>query len=255
MLDKETREKVNPIFDLELTIEGNECQLDLLLFHQHELYHLEIKYFEGEYSYNNDRWYLTRHRKEVSNPVHQLYRAQRLLQAFLQQHQLKIPVKSLVVFANPHFHLYHAQENMPIIFPGQLPRFIQNLSNGGSLFEKVRNKLIQSHSPILREKNDPVYEWGQLRKGLFCLNGDCHQQLQRSGRHYLLCPSCQGQHSLEECLLMAVKDFSVLFPKEKITVSTISKWLDGEVSRNFIYTILRDKLKLVINGTKSYYTF
>jgi len=259
LLDKETREKIRPIFDLELNVDGNECQFDLLCFHQQELHYLEIKYFEGEYSYYDDRWYLARQKREVNNPVHQLHRSHRLLQSFLQQHQLKIPVKSLLIFAHPHFHMYQAQENMPIIFPGQLQHFIQKLSNGNSnwnkFYEKVRNQLISSHSPIIRNKNDPVYEWGQLRKGLFCLDDNCHQQLQRSGRHYLLCSSCGKKYSLEDCLLRAVEDYSVLYPNERISVTTIFEWINEALSKDFIYNLLKSRLNLIINGTKSYYTF
>ncbi len=259
LIDKKTREKIRPIFDLELNVDGNECQLDILCFYQHELHYLEIKYFEGEYSYNDERWYLTRQKKEISNPIHQLHRSQRILQHYLQQQQLKIPVKSLLIFAHPNFHMYQAQENMPIIFPGQLHYFLQKLvssnSNWNNYFEKIRSQLIQSHSPIIRDKNDPVFEWEQLRKGLFCLERDCHQQLQRFRRDYLVCPSCEREYSLEACLLRAIKDFGVLFPDEKITVPTISKWTDKELSNHFIYSILRENLRLMNHGSSSYYTF
>src|SRR5699024_4886475 len=112
--------------------------------------------------------------------------------------------------------------------------------------EKVRQTLISSHSPIIRNQNDPVYNWGDLSKGLFCPH--CYKAVYRTSRTLMTCTFCKKVFPVGKLLENSVKDFSALFPDNGITVPSIHEWIGGALSERYVYNFLKRKLQLIRNG-------
>src|SRR5690625_4898599 len=78
-LKKHLKKDIEKIFDLTFNVGGSITQLDSLLLFQDDIYHFEVKYMKGNYLIEQDRWYYAANQKEIRNPLHQLSRANLLL--------------------------------------------------------------------------------------------------------------------------------------------------------------------------------
>jgi len=250
--------KVKPIqlFDLQIHVNGSECQIDALLIFENELIVCEVKNYQGDFIINNGDWF-TLTNQEIRNPLHQLSRTKVLLQQYLKKHNLSFTVKEFIIFVHPEFHLYQAPLNTPIIFPPQINRFMNQLKNiPCKLHNKHKNleKLLttnhQSHSShsIL-----PDYNYTSLRKGIICKK--CNGDMEEVGRKYSICLQCSSREEYDQAIKRNIKDFSCLFPDKKVNVKEVSDWLDHKTSSFRIRTHLSRKFTLVNSGRSSYYVF
>jgi Nuclease-related domain len=130
----------NLLFDYSNTL----FQIDSLLITGNCIYIFEIKNYEGDFYIEQDRWYTAPSKTEVKNPLLQLQRSESLLRRLLQDLRVKTPLKALLIFVNPEFHLYQARMNLPAIFPSQLNRFFDTL--------KMKSQPANKHHYALAEK-------------------------------------------------------------------------------------------------------
>src|SRR5690625_1679348 len=114
--------------DLLLKSNNTEFQIDTLLIGQNKIYPLEVKNYEGDFYIQKDNWYSVSSGNEIRNPLHQLKRSELLLQKFLQHIEVDFSIEPYLIFINPEFYLYQATLDLPIIFPTQVNRFIQQLN-------------------------------------------------------------------------------------------------------------------------------
>ncbi|WP_241768539.1 nuclease-related domain-containing protein [Mesobacillus subterraneus] len=112
--------------DLLLEHRNTKFQIDSL-FLSKIIHMFEVKNFEGDYFIEGDRWY-THNGVEISNPLILMERAESLLRRMVRDLGYNIKIESTLVFVNPHFALYQAPRNLPIIFPNQIPRLLKNKS-------------------------------------------------------------------------------------------------------------------------------
>ena len=96
------------INDLLLQINNTTFQMDATIISSEGIHLFEIKNYEGDYYYQNDRMYTMNH-KEISNPLNQIRRNETLFQQLLQKNGWgNKTITSSVVFINPEFTLYQA---------------------------------------------------------------------------------------------------------------------------------------------------
>ncbi|WP_407928600.1 nuclease-related domain-containing protein [Alkalihalobacterium elongatum] len=114
----------------DLLLEYNQTifQFDTLILTKETIYIIEIKNYEGDFIIEGERWY-TITKKEINNPLLQLKRSESLLHRIIKDYGYHFSIQSYLIFINPHFHLYQALPNLPIIFPTQLDRFKQKMNN------------------------------------------------------------------------------------------------------------------------------
>ncbi len=122
------------LFELNNTI----CQIDSIVIKTKSIYLFEVKNYEGDYFIEDDRWY-SLPKSEINDPLLQLKRTESLIRRLCQDIGCKASIESFLVFVNPDFHLYQAPLHLPIIFPGQLNRFINNE-------KKKPSKITETHS-------------------------------------------------------------------------------------------------------------
>ncbi|WP_235850387.1 nuclease-related domain-containing protein [Niallia circulans] len=119
--------------DLLLQSRQTTFQIDSLLIEGDALHLYEIKNYEGDFYYENDRFYKKKNKVEISNPITQLKRTDSLLRQLVHQLGYSITIIPHVVFINPEFILYQAPLHLPCIYPNQLNRYVK-------LLEKINHK-------------------------------------------------------------------------------------------------------------------
>lgn len=253
-LEKYLTKDVEKLFDLTLNIGGSVTQLDSLLFFQNEIYHFEVKYMKGNYLFEQDRWYYTANQKEIRNPLHQLSRANLLLQEFLRKQKVSIKIKSYLVFVHPNFFLYQAPQNQALIFPNQLKQFITQLENIPNLPAKQtgsKQLLMEAHQEKNPFEKVPIHPYESFIKGLICKK--CRRVMQRSTTRTWKCSDCQSTEELQSAVWRSIKEFGILFPESKITVDEIYHWCGKTVSKSCIRGVLKRNMEMMLNGRYSSY--
>lgn len=240
------------LFEYQQTI----FQIDTLLISENTIYPFEIKNYEGDFYMKDNMWFSSS-RIEIKNPLHQLQRNESLLRRFLLHLDFNIPIKSYIVFVNNEFTLYQAPLNLPVVYPTQLKRFINNFKTTPSrltekhfsLAEQLTEKHI-IHSPYSR-RMDIRYDFQTLKKGIIC--AACNHYLTIKKGSSLVCTVCNSTESLQSAILRNVEQFTFLFPDEKITTNTIHAWCGVIASKKMIQRTLTTAYRRIGQGKYAYY--
>ena len=244
------------LYNLHLESDGSEAQFDCLYLARHNIYHFEVKNYQGNYCNSKDRWFHLPTKKELRTPLHQLTRANLFLQNFLLQYHISIPVKSYVICIHPHFHLYQSEINEPIIFRAQLPQFLREIQNASVMsqheWQNIYNLIIQAHRSVSKYEQCPMYDFDSLQKNLVCYQ--CKRINVTLDTQKLICSHCSFVENAQSALARHIREFLFLFPEEKLTLGKIYRWCGGTFSKKRIRYLLAKKYKLVKRGRSSYYT-
>lgn len=243
------------IYDLRLQINNNESQIDCLLILDGVFYLIEVKNFQGDYYYENQRWFIAATGKEINNPLYQLNRNELLLKEFFVQQKIPLQITPRVIFIHPEFHLYQAPRHAPIIYPNQLKRFTQKLSAFPkpihSEHNKIANLLRAHHVTNSAYEQFPEYNYHDLKKGVFCYS--CRGEMKKYDQRNLICSKCNQKEPIDISAIKSIEAFNLLFPNETITKNTIYIWCGGTLPKRTIQRILINHFQLINNGRSSYY--
>lgn len=243
------------IHDLLLQTNNNTFQIDSTIITSEEIHLFEIKNYEGDYYYQNDRIFTMNH-KEISNPLNQIRRNETLFQQILQKHGLENKtITSSVVFINPEFTLYQAPLTLPFIFPTQIQRSLKRINHHSSKANKYQKQLAEKLTSLHINKSPfsklPPYEYKELQKGIFC--EVCNSfEVAEAGTN-VLCKECGHEEAFEKVVLRNVEELKLLFPNEKITTPLLYDWCRIIPSKKRIRKILEKHYKLIGNNRWSYF--
>ncbi|HLO12602.1 MAG TPA: nuclease-related domain-containing protein [Pseudoneobacillus sp.] len=239
----------------DLLFESNNTifQIDSLLIAQGKIFQFEVKNYEGDYYLEGEKWY-TICKTEINSPVIQLKRSESLLGRLLQDLGFNPSINAYVIFVNPEFHLYNAPMNIPIIYPSQIKRFLNNLNIMFSTTKdedfKIAEKLLSVHLNKSPYTLLPDYCFEQLKKGILCPT--CHSFMEIFQDNTLKCCRCNSEEDVTTAVLRSVEEFVLLFPDKKITTNAIHEWCKVIESKKTIRRILMKKYKPMGYG-KHYY--
>lgn len=254
---KDNEENWLILHNLRLEINDAEFEMDCLVLQNAKIHLFEVKNYEGDFLYDNGKWFVVHNKKEISDPLAQLHRSEMLLKQTLQGLNLNIPVLGYVVFVHPNFQLYQAPLGKSIIYPTQLKRFLlkfrENTTPIQDWHQNIMNRLSAMHIANSRHARLPEYDFTNLRKGVFCKS--CIAILSRTGRDFLYCRSCDVMEYLEEGMLRMTKEFIVLFPEKKITTRKIFIWCGEIVSMKVTRRILQKHLKMLSYNRGTHFIF
>ncbi|WNS73723.1 nuclease-related domain-containing protein [Bacillus sp. DTU_2020_1000418_1_SI_GHA_SEK_038] len=240
--------------DLLFESNNTEFQIDSLLISSESIYQFEVKNFDGDFYIEDDKWF-SHSGKEINNPLLQLERSESLFRRLLLEFGVKTPIKSFVCFVNPEFHLFQAPRYQPIIFPTQLPRFIQKLQKNPPTIQKapikLAEKLVAAHLIESRHKRVYEYQFEELRKGIRC--SKCNSFLENLKADLFICKICGETERVKSAILRNVDEFILLFPQKKITTGLIHEWCNGLKTERTIRRILLENHKLIGNRKNSYF--
>ncbi|WP_099354218.1 nuclease-related domain-containing protein [Fredinandcohnia onubensis] len=215
------------INDLLLETANTHYQIDSFLISQPTIHIFEVKNFEGDYLIEGNRMRLLSG-KEIKNPLIQLSRSESLFRQLLQQHGFNLKVEAHLVFINPQFYLYGASPDLPIIFPSQLGRFLNQLNSQPSKLTGQHNtlakKLIDLHVKDSPFSLLPAYSFDGLAKGILCVGCGELEMFDSGLTTTLTCKKCGFVEDKEVAILRSIQEFSMLFPEMKITSGIIFEW-------------------------------
>jgi len=240
--------------DLLLEVSGSMFQIDFLVIFQDTIYLFEIKNYEGDYYYDGEKL-RTINGKEVKDPLLQLKRSESLLRQLLNTLGYHVSINAFVIYVHPEFALFQAPLDQPIILPNQMNRFLNKLNNIKSKISvrntKLAEKLLSLHLPESPMERNHEYEYGELKKGVFCV--ECGGALGDYKWPSLTCTKCGTQENVESTIFRSVEEYRLLFPKEKITTNTLFDWCGYLIPKRTIKPILRKNFKTRGYGQWTYY--
>ncbi|CAM3626465.1 hypothetical protein GCM10009865_42680 [Aeromicrobium ponti] len=232
--------------DLLLQLNNTVFQIDSLIIFSEALYLFEVKNYEGDYYFESDRLY-KKPKSEITNPLNQLSRSESLLRQLLQSLGSDLPLFASIVFINSEFTLYQTPLNKPFIFPTQLKRILKDLNAIPSRLNRkhklLADKLISRHLEESPFKLLPTYNYGQLRKGITCV--ECTSFLILVDGQKCICKKCGHEETVSTAVIRSVKEFKLLFPEQKITTNVIHEWCNVVKSKKRIRKALGQNYKKI----------
>ncbi len=241
--------------DLLFEVNHSYFQIDKLLIAGGIIHIFDVKYFQGEWYFDQDKLYLASNKREYKNPVDQLKRCVTLFNQLLSSLKQNNLVEAQVVFVNPEFTLFQAPMNLPILLPTQIDRFITQLTASLPKITEEDRKLAQKFLALHHPSNPfitlPNYTYEQLKKGANCEN--CQSfSISVEGRN-CTCRDCQYTEPTASVVLRSVEEFRLLFPTEKITTNIIHDWCRVVKSKKMVSKILRKNFTTVGSHQWAYY--
>lgn len=241
--------------DLLLNMNHTSFQIDSLMITPEKIHLFEVKNYEGDFMYDNEKFYRLP-RSEILNPLHQLRRAELLLGQMLKRLRSPYPIQSTLIFTHPHFTLYQSPLNEPIIFPGQLDRFMKELDHqsGPQMTRKhkqLAEELIKRHVVDSPARKLPVYKFDELHKGVRCLK--CGFSSMVVSKKFCICEGCGAKELYTAAVMRGVRELSLLFPDLKLTTSIVSQWCGGLGSVKRVRHVLLENLVKVGDTSGRFY--
>ncbi|WP_312473474.1 nuclease-related domain-containing protein [Neobacillus sp.] len=240
--------------DLLLEVNNSKFQIDTLIISQKTISLFDVKNYDDDFYYELGNFY-SKSKSEIKNPLDQLKRCESLLRQMLQYHDFKLPIEPWVVFINPEFTLYQAPQNMPIIFPTQINRFLKKLDRMPSTLTgrhiKLADKLVAMHQIESPYPQLPPYAYDQLQKGITC--SMCHSFSISVGEKNIVCDECGREEKVESAVLRSVEELKLLFPDWKITTKVVQEWCKVIESKKTIRKILKRNFRAMGYGQWSCY--
>ncbi|WP_042458707.1 nuclease-related domain-containing protein [Neobacillus dielmonensis] len=243
--------------DLLLKHNNSLFQIDTLLIYQKSIMPIEIKNQDGDCCYYPDKETFTMilTDKDMKNPLDQLKRSKQLLHSLLKSLGVQLPLEGYVVFVNPHFTLYQAPLNKPIIYPNQLDRFMDQLnkipSTLGNQHKKVAAELAARHIKETPFTSLPQYSFGAMKKGSCCVK--CDSYMVTVVEDELVCHVCGEHESIEAAVVRNVEEIRLLFPEMRITTNLVYEWCGVFPSKKMIRRILLKQYKAIGYGRWFYF--
>ncbi|MEH7176461.1 nuclease-related domain-containing protein [Neobacillus vireti] len=241
--------------DLLLEVGESLFQIDTLIIFSGVIHLIDVKYFEGEYYYDEKELFKTKTGSEKKDPLLQLKRCHSLFRQLIQKYGFNFHTEAHLVFNNPEFTLFHPTQNPQIILPTQLNSFIKKLqkipSRLNERHSKLADMLVSLHITENPYSRLPKYDFDMLKKAMFC--GNCHLSSLSINRKKITCNQCGHVEDVDSVILRSVDELKLLFPGIKITTKLVHDWCGGSVSMKTIRRILKKNLKATGNTKESYY--
>jgi hypothetical protein len=116
---------------------------------------------------------------------------------------------------------------------------------------RLAEKLLSLHITDSRFSRVPKYEYGLLRKGVFC--PDCKEIYTEYKQKKFTCTHCHSKESVEDALMRTVEEYRLLFPERKITTTAIYEWCNPVLPAKMIRRLLTNNLQSIGEFNTRYY--
>ncbi|WP_226644395.1 nuclease-related domain-containing protein [Mesobacillus subterraneus] len=243
------------IDDLLLQVNNSYFQIDKVIISGGLIHLLDVKYHEGDFYLESDKFFSVKSGREYKNPVIQLKRSETLFRQLLQNLKLNYLVQASVVFNNPEFTLYQAPMDLPIILPTQINRFLKEINDTPSKLDEnhkiLANKLLSLHNDKNPYTNLPEYNYEQLEKGMHCRA--CGSFNTSIKKQHLVCGKCGNSERAENAIIQQIEEFKLLLPEVKITAQSIYEWCNIDINKRRITRVLKKYYKAAGTTSDTYY--
>lgn len=246
-----------PLFNSLFKSMDKEFEIDCLLLTSDTIFLLEVKNYTGNYYVENDHIHHFPSEKQIYNPVTQLNRTEFLFKRLLSDMQVKMKVRSFIVFVNYDFVLYEASLQLPIIFPSQINSFLEKTNRNAPALsiniKQLAKMLIHRRKDSSSYERVPPYSMEELKKGVYCKY--CLSKINRYNRNNFICSNCERTVSATDVVLHSIAQYHLLFPEEKITTNNIFKWCGQYFFKNYIRKVLANHLIANLTGRHTHYLY
>lgn len=252
---KEVKSECLILNDLTLRVNGRTCQIDALLITGEGVTLYEVKNYEGQFVYFEDKLKILSANKEISNPLNQLNRTANLFRQLMEEQHANFSFEAYIVFINQQFTLFNAPANSPIVLPTMLAQHMKKLSNERRSLNKSHHRfaeiLKQLDQPELSFDAYPAYDYQALKKGAFCR--ECESVLGKPVGRICTCTKCGCKEVSTDVIKRQISEYRLLFPEKKLTTHDISDWVGKLFSQKSIRSVLKKNFELKGKGIGCYY--
>lgn len=252
ILDEVGHDDISIFRDIWIKADKSLTQIDSLIVSDDVVIINEIKNYSGQYIYENNIWQVGN--IQISDdPIIQTKRASSKLIKIFRENHMSVTVDSKVIFPNPYFIIStnDAACTSSIIKRDRIKMYMRTFNQlpswkkSGDIIELVESYRVP----------EPCYQMGtefsRLRTGRYCFH--CKSYELEGYRGYTICRNCHERTSNKLHVLTAVRDFQILFHKEKVTTTAIHKILNDEISSSTVQRNLRKYCTLVNRGKSRTY--
>lgn len=250
LLDKWTKEAlIDPesyLDDVNLSYKGSDFQVDKLLVQDDTLYVIDVKNYNGAYSYHDGCWYYD-DRVLPHNIFEQLTRAQGLLARCLSDQKVSLKIQSVLVFTStalvldiqePPTHI--AIKNLVETYEW-LAMFKQGstevISSIGQNKVNWKQSLIRYFVPPYREAHDfSRTPHRPYRRGICC--PQCTGFLVSHGRFTVICHNCGFVEAKEHAYVRTICDYGVMYFRHDIKRRALCEFFGADYSERYIQNML-----------------
>lgn len=244
------------LHDFKFEVDGSECQIDCLLLFQNQCLLIEVKNLKGSYIMQEEGMYLYPGNVRLNTqPFVQLDRAKSMLETLFRREKINLRINGKVVFTHPEFFLYHANPKLNAVYMPTFNVFINEINKMNDTLTSYHYDIIEKLSTLRLMSSSfsrvIEYEYSLLDKGMFCTR--CNGRMKKISAKYVSCSRCKTIEQAGLAIIRSVREFKLLFPSHKITVSRIFEWIDGEDSKFKIRTALSEIGRQVGTRKSAYY--
>ncbi|WP_409272628.1 nuclease-related domain-containing protein [Neobacillus sp. SCS-31] len=254
-LSAQLKEERYILNDLLLEANRSDFQIDSTIISEGIIDAVDVKYYKGDYVWKDGELYTKQTGHKCKNPFERLNRSNYLLNQFLRENKLNFLVRSTLVFIHPEFTLYNAPEDVSIIHPTQVNRFMAEMDSRPSKLndshKKLANILLTSNKDGGNYSKLPAYTYEGVKKGIFC--GKCLCRMTTKNNLLLICGNCGCQEKIEEAILRSAKEFKILFPEIKLTAQSLKEWCQVNLSSRTYLRALQKHFKVLGKAKNTYY--
>ena len=241
--------------DLLLKVNGHTFQIDTLMISSKGISIYEVKNFEGEFVFREDKLKIVSTNKEITNPVHQLNRTTMLFRQLMEDQRVDFPLKSYIVFVNEQFTLFETPIDQDFILPTMIARHLKRLNNERGAINISHTKFSDTLKALHHRDTTfitlPEYSYAALKKESFCK--ECSTVLKRVNGRMCECTKCGHKELAVDTILRQINEFRLLFPDYKLTTNGMYQWNGKLFSKKSIRLVLSKHFDLKGKSIASYY--
>lgn len=246
-------ENIYILRDLYLKIGESVTQYDSIIVSNSGVVVNEIKYYSGDYRYENGNWY-NRTRRLTDDPILQVGRAVNNLSKLINNANINSEVTGKVVFPNDDFRLTTDDVKIwdKVVMRTNMKSYFRQFKNEGlSEYAETITTAIQNcitENPYMTKNADMQ----SLKKGLYC--GSCGSFSLIKRRYHFDCSKCGNTECNETHMLRSMSDHKFLFYGKDMTRNSILTLIDYELPKKVLYRVFLKYCNVRKNGNKTNYT-
>jgi len=218
-------EGVEFLDDVTLRYQFDTVQIDKLLMAGNTVYVVDVKYYRGAYTYENNEWRVGS--TMLSNNIYeQLRRAKRVVQNIFQEADVKVNVQGVLVFINPEssIKVVDAVQEATLSF-GEIPGWLMGLPGENIKIRQWKNLLrafeIQSYRTT---RVCGVEKLASLEKGIRCIQcGDFNVE---ESRYKVSCP-CGSAEVKETAYVRTICEYGLIMHDRDLTNQDLKAFFGG----------------------------
>ena len=244
-----------PVFrDVYLEIEGSHVQCDALIVHDNGYLLHEIKNYNGEFLYNGNQW-LLRGNEVSEDPIIQLERTRKKFIKLKYANNVHFNIDGKVVFTHIDFslELIDTPPTDKIILRNQLKRHLSTLKDLTYNDQSLNRVVLIKNCIVANPYHNEIANMNELKKGVYCRY--CSSFNMQKLHFHFECNECRSRDTVHTIVLQAISDHKSLFNNKKITKKEIHELLDGLVTTQTIYNILKLYCTKHDKGLRTKYQF